>query len=91
MPNLIHSHDAALAHNVVMQAGLDSIGTIHDCYITHAVDAEHLNQTIRQVVHDTYVGKDWLQDLGSQVGVSIPAVMEREDMSGVLGSEYMFS
>ena len=91
MPNLIHSHDAALAHKVVMSAEWDSIGTIHDCYITHAVDAEHLNQTIRQVVHDTYVGKDWLQDLGEQVGVDLPAVIDRGDVSGVLGSEYMFS
>ena len=91
MPNLIHSHDAAIAHKVVMQAGLDNIGTIHDCYITHAVDAEQLNQSIRQVVHDTYAAKDWLQDLGSQVGVDIPAVVERGDVSGVLESEYMFS
>jgi DNA-directed RNA polymerase len=91
MPNLIHSHDAAIAHKVVMQAGLDSIGTIHDCYITHAADAEQLNKTIRHVVHDTYADKDWLQDLGSQVGVDIPAVLERGDVSGVLDSEYMFS
>tara|TARA_S200002703_G_scaffold4693_2_gene5829 strand:- start:22596 stop:24941 length:2346 start_codon:yes stop_codon:yes gene_type:complete len=91
MPNLIHSHDAAIAHKVVMQAGLDSIATIHDCYMTHASDARHLNETILQVVHDTYVGKDWLQDLGNQVGFPLPDIEGRGDLSGVLDSEYMFS
>ena len=93
MPNLIHSHDAAIAHKVVTSSDLDCIATIHDCYMTHAVDAQRLNDTILRVVRDTYVGKNWIEDLCQQVEFEfdLTELPERGDLSGVVDAEYMFS
>jgi len=93
MANLIHAHDAGILHHVVNNADLKHLTTIHDCYATHACNAEHLNKTIRDTVSDLYVGKDHLTKLENETNFYLnrSELPIRRSLEGVADSEYMFS
>jgi DNA-directed RNA polymerase len=89
-PNFVHSHDAALVHNVVSCTKVP-VMTVHDCYMCLASDADTLNMALRTQVHETYHDTDWLAEMETALDCKIDVPFGSLDFSQVLGSEYMFS
>jgi hypothetical protein len=69
LPNLIHSLDATHLLLTLLEAntrGIQDIGSIHDCLLCHANQADTLSETVRQSFADLYApdAAGWPQPLG---------------------------
>src|SRR5262249_15216658 len=75
-PNIIHSLDAAVMMTTVnraKRAGVDCIATVHDCYSTHAADAETLNEQLRMAFIDLFAHQDVLDCIEADLRTGCPA------------------
>ena len=82
-----------LTVNAAKHAGVDAFAMIHDCYGTHAGDAETLATILRDAFVDLYADRDVLADFAKEIGGDASTAPERGslDVTEVRGSKYFFS
>jgi DNA-directed RNA polymerase len=93
-PNFVHSLDAAHLHMVAVackEAGIDSLGLVHDSFSTHPSDAAKLGQIIREQFVKLYTEHDVLAELKEALGgAEDPPPRGDLDISQVTRSTYAF-
>lgn len=96
-PNFVHSLDSSHLCSVVNRMkdiGIHDIGTVHDCYTTHANNVATLGRVIREEFVRMYTEHNPLMELYERMGENIslpdPPEMGTLDLNCVLDSEYFF-
>lgn len=97
-PNFVQSLDAAhlmLTVNVASLDGISAFAMVHDCYGTHAGDAEALARHLRAAFMELYADRDVLADFAKEVAGTVKVATAPPqgslDVSSVLSSRYFFS
>ena len=99
-PNIVHSIDASILHNVINELNdndVRGIVSIHDSFGVHAGNVGLLRDTIRKVVYDIF-SEDWLGGFHNNLLERYPDIEFPElpatgsfDVSEVLKARYFFA